>query len=94
MNRYVKSFLHRGLIFGGFGPIICGIIFFIISAVMNISAIIFFATGNESSLGSVFLCSGSAFLCIGTAFARKDSEHKENEKAEDTTETEENTTEE
>ena len=30
MNKYVKSFLHRGLIFGGFGPIIVGIIFFII----------------------------------------------------------------
>lgn len=31
MNRYVKNFLHRGLVFGGFGPVICGIIFFIIS---------------------------------------------------------------
>lgn len=31
MNRYVKIFLHRGLVFGGFGPVICGIIFFIIS---------------------------------------------------------------
>ena len=31
MNRYVKSFFHRGLMFGGFGPIICGIIFCIIS---------------------------------------------------------------
>lgn len=31
MNRYVKSFFHRGLMFGGFGPIICGIIFYIIS---------------------------------------------------------------
>ena len=30
MNKYVKSFLHRGLIFGGFGPIILGIVFFII----------------------------------------------------------------
>ncbi len=30
MNRYVKSFLHRGLIFGGFGPIIAGIVFFIL----------------------------------------------------------------
>lgn len=30
MNKYVKSFLHRGLIFGGFGPITVGIIFFII----------------------------------------------------------------
>lgn len=27
MNRYFKSFLHRGLIFAGFGPIILGIIY-------------------------------------------------------------------
>ena len=27
MNQYVKSFLHRGLIFGGFGPVITGIIY-------------------------------------------------------------------
>lgn len=27
MNSYLKSFLHRGLIFGGFGPIITGIIY-------------------------------------------------------------------
>ena len=26
MNRYLKSFIHRGLIFGGFGPIILSII--------------------------------------------------------------------
>ena len=32
MNKYLKSFLHRGLIFGGFGPIITAIIYFIISA--------------------------------------------------------------
>lgn len=31
MNRYVKSFFHRGLIFGGFGPIITAIIFYCIS---------------------------------------------------------------
>ena len=30
MNRYVKTFLHRGLIFGGFGPVILGIVFFFI----------------------------------------------------------------
>ncbi|MBE6729728.1 MAG: DUF3021 domain-containing protein [Ruminococcaceae bacterium] len=29
MNRYVKSFLGRGAVFGGFGPIILGIIYFI-----------------------------------------------------------------
>ena len=27
MNPYLKSFLYRGLIFGGFGPIITGIIY-------------------------------------------------------------------
>lgn len=30
MNRYLKEFLKRGLIFGGFGPIIAGIIYIII----------------------------------------------------------------
>ena len=30
MNKYVKEFLHRGLIFGGFGPIILGIIYAIL----------------------------------------------------------------
>ena len=29
MNKYLKEFLHRGLMFGGFGPIIAGIIYFI-----------------------------------------------------------------
>lgn len=27
MNHYVKTFLHRGLLFGGFGPIVLGIIY-------------------------------------------------------------------
>ena len=27
MNRYLKSFMHRGLLFGGFGPVITGIIY-------------------------------------------------------------------
>lgn len=31
MNRYLKEFLHRGLLFGGFGPIILGIIYAVIS---------------------------------------------------------------
>lgn len=33
MNKYVKEFLHRGLMFGGFGPVILGIIYWIISEV-------------------------------------------------------------
>lgn len=31
MNKYVKEFLHRGLMFGGFGPVILGIIYWILS---------------------------------------------------------------
>ena len=30
MNRYLKTFLHRGLLFGGFGPIILGIVYAIL----------------------------------------------------------------
>lgn len=30
MNKYIKQFLHRGLMFGGFGPIIMGIIYAIL----------------------------------------------------------------
>ena len=30
MNKYVKEFFHRGLIFGGFGPIVVGIVFVIL----------------------------------------------------------------
>ncbi len=35
MNRYLKSFLHRGLIFGGFGPIILGIIYAILEGTIE-----------------------------------------------------------
>ena len=31
MNRYLKSFLHRGVVFCGFGPIVVSIVFFFIS---------------------------------------------------------------
>ncbi len=31
MNKYVKEFLHRGLIFGGFGPIGMAIIYLVLS---------------------------------------------------------------
>ena len=31
MNKYLKSFLHRGLIFGGFGPLVIGIVYLSLS---------------------------------------------------------------
>ena len=49
MKKYLKQFLHRGLIFGGFGPIILAIIHFILSkTVQN-----FTLTGGELLLGTV-----------------------------------------
>lgn len=32
MNPYVKEFLHRGLLFAGFGPVVLGIVYACISA--------------------------------------------------------------
>ena len=35
MNKYLKSFLHRGLIFGGFGPVVTGIIYLTLSLTID-----------------------------------------------------------
>ena len=35
MNKYVKDFLFRGLLFAGFGPIILGIIYYILSLTID-----------------------------------------------------------
>ena len=39
MNKYIKEFLHRGLVFSGFGPIIFGIIIFIVSKTTDSSVL-------------------------------------------------------
>lgn len=49
MNKYVKEFLHRGFVFSGFGPIILGIIYFILSKIIND----FTLSGSEVLLGIV-----------------------------------------
>ena len=49
MNKYLKEFLHRGLIFAGFGPIILGIIFFILSKTIDN----FSVSGGQIFLGIV-----------------------------------------
>lgn len=49
MNKYLKDFLHRGLIFGGFGPVILGIVFLILSfSIEN-----FLISGTDIFLGIV-----------------------------------------
>lgn len=49
MNIYVKQFLHRGLMFGGFGPIISGIVFYILSLTLDS----FILTGGQILLAIV-----------------------------------------
>lgn len=53
MKSYVKSFFHRGMLFGGFGPIVAGIVFFILSLTLEN----FSLTGTE-----VFLAVVSTYL--------------------------------
>ncbi len=49
MNKYLKEFFHRGLIFGGFGPIILAIIYYILSKTVDN----FTLTGGQLLLGTV-----------------------------------------
>ncbi len=49
MNIYLKKFLQRGIAFGGFGPIIAGIVYFFIS----FSIPSFSLSGKEVLLGIV-----------------------------------------
>jgi len=52
MNRYVKEFLKRGLMFSGFGPIVAGIVYLCI----------------ESSGIDLKLTAGTVFLAIITTY--------------------------
>ncbi|MBQ8304464.1 MAG: DUF3021 domain-containing protein [Clostridia bacterium] len=49
MNVYLKKFLLRGLVFGGFGPIILGIIY----AILQSTVADFSLTGGEVLLGII-----------------------------------------
>ena len=49
MNKYLKEFLHRGLMFAGFGPIVLGIIFFVLSKTVND----FYVSGGQILLGII-----------------------------------------
>lgn len=49
MNRYVKEFFHRGLMFGGFGPIILAVIYCILSKTVSGFAL----SGGEILVGTI-----------------------------------------
>ncbi len=62
MNKYVKEFMLRGLMFGGFGPIILGIIY----AILESTLADFYVTGTQVCLGicSIYLL---AFVQAGAS---------------------------
>lgn len=62
MNKYVKEFLRRGLVFGGFGPIILGVIYLVLSRTIDD----FSVGGGEVFLGiiSIYLL---AFIQAGAS---------------------------
>ena len=43
MNKYIKEFFRRGLMFGGFGPIVAGRVYFVISKI----SVSFILSGTE-----------------------------------------------
>ena len=53
MNIYLKRFLQRGIAFGGFGPIIVGIVFYILSLTLE---------GFSLGGGEVFLAILSTYI--------------------------------
>ena len=48
-----------------------GLLFYLISAVFNVTGIVSFASGNESGLGFAWVCLGSALLCLGSHYTIK-----------------------
>lgn len=49
MNKYLKEFLKRGMMFAGFGPIVLGIIYFILQGTIDD----FSLSGSEVALGII-----------------------------------------
>ncbi len=46
-------------------------LFFIAAIILDVAAIVAFASENSSAMGGAFLSFGSVFLCLGTLFSRK-----------------------
>ncbi len=62
MKQYAKTFLHRGLIFGGFGPVILGIIYAILERTVEN-----FALGGTDVLIAIVSVYLLAFLQAGAS---------------------------
>lgn len=62
MNKYLKSFLHRGLIFAGLGPIVVSIVYFILSLTLD-----GFSLGGSEVFLAVFSSYALAFIQAGAS---------------------------
>lgn len=62
MNRYVKEFLHRGMLFGGFGPIVMGIVYWVLEQTVP-----HFALSGSEVLLAVISTYMLAFLQAGAS---------------------------
>ena len=71
MNKYIKEFFHRGLIFGGFGPIVMGIIYAVIQScdsALSLSGNEVFAAIISTYLIAFVQAGGSVLNQIETRF--------------------------
>jgi len=69
MNRYFKEFLHRGLMFGGFGPIILGVIYAVLERTAE-----GFSLGGGETLVAILSIYALAFIQAGaTVFKEVES---------------------
>ena len=62
INKYVKEYLHRGLVFGGFGPIILGIVYAILDLTLED-----FALGGWQVLLAIISTYVIAFVQAGSS---------------------------
>ena len=53
MNKHIRSFLQRGMCFGGFGPIVASVVFYILSLTVE---------GFSITAGQVFLAVASTYI--------------------------------
>ena len=62
MNKYLKSFLQRGITFAGFGPIVVGIVYLVLSKTLN-----GFSLGGEETCLAIISTYLLAFVHAGVS---------------------------
>ena len=55
------------------------ILYYICSVLWYLAAILKFATGNNNSLGFVYICLGSSFLCLGSMHVKEAKDNNDDD---------------